>query len=544
MTARTRAAWRVTCALAIAAGACAADGERGTPLQRAALELVALPDLTGAADEVQARLTETYALLQSTLDRPDASDVELASAYGEMGRYVLSAEYLDVAESCFANAMALDGRDLRWPYLRGHVRRLANDPAGAALFFERGLAIRPDHVPSLLWLAEMHLTRSEPDAAEPLLARARSLESDSGMVLYGLGRVALARNQHASAVSYLEGALDARPQATRIHYLLGLAYRGLGDVSKAEAALSRRGEGDLTPDDPWLADVAGLLQNAATYEEQAARAIEERRWEDAVESLRAAVALAPANAFNRLNLGTSLYMTGDPAGAMTELQEAVRLSPDLAKAHYSIGVLEQEAGRDPAAIAAFTAALQAEPANVEARLARADALRRTGRVEAALPDYASVLQQDPGASQASFGYAMGLVRLGRYAEARDRLARAASAFPDQPGIAHARARLLAAAPEASVRDGVRALSILDELLKTQAMTLAVAETMAMTMAELGRFDEAMEWQQGAMASAREAGRPDLAERLTPNLRLYEQRRPSRTPWADDDPVHRPLPAAH
>jgi hypothetical protein len=29
--------------------------------------------------------------------------------------------------------------------------------------------------------------------------------------------------------------------------------------------------------------------------------------------------------------------------------------------------------------------------------------------------------------------------------------------------------------------------------------------------------------------------------MTASLRLYEQRRPSRTPWPDDDPIHRPGP---
>jgi tetratricopeptide (TPR) repeat protein len=103
----------------------------------------------------------------------------------------------------------------------------------------------------------------------------------------------------------------------------------------------------------------------------------------------------------------------------------------------------------------------------EAQLSLADALRRMGRIEEALPHYAEVLRANPSASQASFGYAMGLVRLKRYGEARDRLAEASRAYPDQPGFAHALARLLAAAPDDRVRDGQRALTIMNELLKAQ-----------------------------------------------------------------------------
>jgi hypothetical protein len=61
-------------------------------------------------------------------------------------------------------------------------------------------------------------------------------------------------------------------------------------------------------------------------------------------------------------------------------------------------------------------------------------------------------------------------------------------------------------------------------------------------AELGRFDEAVRWQRDAIASAERAGDRDLAARLQPNLQRYLARRPCRTPWASEDPVHYPMPA--
>ena len=60
---------------------------------------------------------------------------------------------------------------------------------------------------------------------------------------------------------------------------------------------------------------------------------------------------------------------------------------------------------------------------------------------------------------------MALVRLRRYREARDRLADAMNIYPDQPGFAHALARVLAAAPDDGVRDGRRALALVQTLLK-------------------------------------------------------------------------------
>src|SRR6185295_8039932 len=141
----------------------------------------------------------------------------------------------------------------------------------------------------------------------------------------------------------------------------------------------------------------------------------------------------------------------------------------------------------------------------------ADALRRNARERDALPHYAEVLARSPGVSQAAFGYVMALVRLGRYREARDRLDAAMKTYADQPGFAHALARLLAAAPDDSVRDGTRAMTLMQALLQNQR-TLELMQTMAMTLAELGRFDEAVRWQKDAIAAAAQSGRTDLTAR--------------------------------
>jgi hypothetical protein len=133
---------------------------------------------------------------------------------------------------------------------------------------------------------------------------------------------------------------------------------------------------------------------------------------------------------------------------------------------------------------------------------------------------------------------MGLVRLGRYREARTRLEADVRTYPEQPGFAHALARLLAAAPDDAVRDGRRALTIVEALM-TEGRSPATGETMAMALAETGRFDDAVRWQRDVLAAAQKAARTEMIPRLSANLRLYQNRQPCREPWAADDPVHRP-----
>ena len=503
-----------------------------------ALQSVTLPDISSAAESVQTQLRDRYQSLQAAIDRK-APPAELATAYGEMGKLFVAAEYYDAAEACLRNAQQLSPTDRRWPYFLGHVFRYRSEPDKAIPFFEQALTRAPDDVPSLVWLAEMNLAANRPDGAEAPLRKAESIDASNGAVLYGLGRVALAKQDYGQAVKYLESALGNRPQASRIHYPLALAYRGLGNRAKAEEHLRLRGEVEPLPTDPLLAEINGLLQNAANFEARGSQLLGARQWADAAANLRKAVELAPDNAFSRLNLGTALYMQDDVDGALEQYREAVRLSPTMARAHFAIGVLMESRGQDGEAIKAYEAAVASDPAYTEPRFSLANALRRSGRVQESLSQYAEVLRLDATVSQASFGYAMGLVRLGRYQEASARLESAMKTYADQPGFAHAQARLLAAAPDDRVRNGARALSIMNELMKTQ-QTLAMAETMAMAFAEVGRFDEAAQWQRDAIRAANESKRDDLARKLTMNLRLYENRQPCRTPWTNDDPVHRPM----
>jgi Flp pilus assembly protein TadD len=179
---------------------------------------------------------------------------------------------------------------------------------------------------------------------------------------------------------------------------------------------------------------------------------------------------------------------------------------------------------------------------VNARASLADALRRSGKLEAAITEYIEIVKIDPSASDARFGRAMALVRLRRFAEARSVLEEAVRVHAEQPGLAHALARLLASAPDDAVRDGRRALSIMQSLENTTAPSVALVETMAMALAENGRFADAIMRQRQAIAMASQDRRSALVTRLSEHLRRYESHMPSRTPWADDDPVHFPRPA--
>ncbi len=493
-----------------------------------ALRPVSLPDLSILAAPVQDRVRERYSSLMRRMENGTPPD-ERGNAYGELGLVLMAAGYDDTAASCYLNAQALVPNAVRWPYYLGHLYRIKGEPAKAAESFERVLELRPTDLATLVWLGEMYFDEGRPEAAEPLFIQALSREPGSAAALSGVGRAALARQDYARAAEYLERALSVDPRALSLHNSIAMAYQRLGELDKAGAHLQQLGSGKPTLPDPLMQEYEQLLQDTSASEIRGMRALEDGRLEEAADSFRKGLELAPHDPVLLHRLGMALFMAGDTRGAVEQFEEALRWSPEFPEAHFGLGMILNVNGRPSEAIERFSAALTHQPDYLEARLALAETLRVTGRLRESLPHLEQIIKLDPGLAETWTVYAMTLVRLEHYQEARDRLSEARQVHPDRPELTDLLARLLAAAPDDRVRDGRRAMVLMQELLKGPPRT-DVRETMAMTLAELGRYDEAATWQREAMAAAEQAGRGDLAQLMADNLALYEQRRPCRTPF--------------
>ncbi len=504
---------------------------------------VVLPDLSRAHASVQGQIREAYAAL------PTSGAAERSEAYGQLAKLLMASEYPDQAGVCLLNAQRLAPDDFRWPYYLGHVYRSKGQLTNAVEHFEQALRLRPTDLAALVWLGQLYVDVGQPEAAEPLLTRARSLHPDNQAVLFQLGRVAVAKQDYVRAVELLEGALTMNPAATIIRYPLAMAYRGIGDLEKAQSYLDQSGGPPggvgITLSDPLMSAVSTVLRSPQAYWDLGLYAGAQGNWPEAARQFRNAVELAPDSPILRLNLALALNHLDDARAAMDQFEEAVRLDPQLAGAHFTMGTLFERSGRDQEAIDRYTMAVTYDPDSAEAHLRLADALRRTDRLEASLSSYRRVLELEPNWNEARFGEAMALVRLSRHGEAVRRLRVAMDLHPGEPAFSLALARLLAASPDPQVRNGQEALVIAQAAQalaeKRGTVTMAVAEAMAMALAEVGQFAQAVEWQRVAMSSVTAAGHTEVTQRMAANLALYQGHQPSRTPWRDDEPEHRPGP---
>lgn len=519
--------------VAIAALTLLAAGCAGSDDATRALQPVSLPDLSKMTDSVQKQIREAHTSLTRARENRTTPPTALAEAYGMLGKLFMAADLPEAAEPCLLNAQTLAPSDLRWPYYLGHLNRDRGKLEAAEAFFARAVELEPDEVAALVWRGDVQLALGKPDEAEPQFAKALSLQPNSLSARFGLGRTALAKQDYRRAVTELEAVLRQDPEAAGAHYPLAMAYRGLGDLARAEAHLQLREDHKILPADPLMVELDELLESPQAYESRGIRALDRKDWTEAAALFSKGLALAPDHAALRHRLGTAQYMMGDTANARRQFEEAVRLSPDYHLAQYSLGVLLQADGRHAEAIDRFTAALKSRPSHTAARVRLAASLRRTGRAKDALPHYeqAVLLQRDN--TEARFGQAVALVQVRRYREARERLAEGMKMFPEQTVFAHGLARLLATAPDDRVRDGQRAMALVQDVLK-QGRTLDLGATVAMAYAELGQYEQAAAIQRDLITAAQQAGLRDLVPRFAANLALYERREPCRTPWTADE----------
>jgi Flp pilus assembly protein TadD len=211
-------------------------------------------------------------------------------------------------------------------------------------------------------------------------------------------------------------------------------------------------------------------------------------WQNSETLWTRALACTTGNFEAHSNLGSILLEKGKLDDAIIQFQEALRIDPRPSTMHNDLGVALDQKGSLDAAIAEYQKALQLDPDNAKAHNNIGQAYLRKGNPGQALSHYQRALQLEP----------------------------------EGPSPKNNLAWLLATCPDASLRNGNRAVE-----LATQANELSGGErpimlrTLAAAYAEAGRFSEAVETAQRALRLAEGQFKPKLAAQIQSELKLYQ-----------------------
>jgi tetratricopeptide (TPR) repeat protein len=497
------------------------------------------PDTRSMEPEVREHLTSAQNALAAAAGDRATPAAKLGEAYGMMGQIYQAYALNEQARQCYLNASLLAPKDFRWAYLLGKLHEREGDAQRAVGYYNAARSLRPDYLPVFVSLGNIYLQLNRLEEAGDFFRRALALDEASAAAQYGLGQVALSKRSYAEAVKYLEQALRLAPEANRLHYALAMAYRGLGEVTKAQAHLSLSGSVGVRASDPLLDGLQDLVRGARLHLIRGRAALEARRFAEAVGEFRKAVAEQPQSIPAHFNLGAALTQTGDLTGAVEQFEETLRLDPEHANAHYNLGLLLAQADRHEEAIKHLRSAVVALPGDNGARFLLAQELSKANRLEEAGAEWSRVVQSDPDNEEALLWLVKVLLAGKQYKQALSVLEKGHAQFPQKGPTTVTLAYLLAAAPQLELRDGRRALELAQRAYQATGAA-GHGALVAMALAELGRCDEAADWQRRMMAKAASEAKPELAARLKAELERYERARPCRpaadTSFPDQSPI--------
>jgi tetratricopeptide (TPR) repeat protein len=509
-------------------------------------DLLPMPtvDLSMVEPAVRNRITAANAEFDNEI-RSKTSRTDLARAYGELAMVYHAQDLTTPAEVAYMNAHRLDPHDKRWAYLLGHLYADQGRISEATKYFETVRDIDPAYVPAEIYLGQMYLSNGDLDKARSIFEKARGNKEGKAAALAGLGKVALAGGRYEEAAASLEEALRIWPSASRLRQPLAMAYRGLGDLTKARTTLAQFATDGQEPgvSDPIVDAMSDKLVVSRVLLRRGQRFGKEGRFDLAEAAFRAAVASDPSSAEALANLGISLANLGQTEEAQKNLIESLRLDDGGAVAHFSLGVIYDRQGEDAAAIAQYRSAIELDPNNIQAAVYLADAIMRGGSSLDAAGWYRQALSKEPKSTRIALSLAFALIKAADHGEAKKVLETALSQQPENAEVINALARLLATAPASEVRDGERALAMAKSLFKTTP-SLEVGQTYGMALAESGNFAKAVELQQDIISSYERSDIPVDKSFLAQNLTAYRRSQPVREGWSTEDPVFRPRsPAA-
>ena len=441
---------------------------------------------------------------------------QLASGVGAMlllGRVSLAVGDLDAAEERIRRAVEIDPESPEALKSLAGIEQRRGRLNDAIELYERAIAASPGDAGLRFYVAQV-------------MSEARALAYDEETARESK------RAWDERAVIYAQQSLQIAPDFVQAWVLLSDLQKRLGNYDEADQALLRAL--DLRPSGSDLRFLRARLLAAADRDTEGL--VELNRFLEEVSKVEAK--LAPEAL---VDIGALFATLGDPAAGIPLFEQVLADESDAvtdahrASAHFQLGNLAVERGDTDAAVEHYQQTLALSPELAVAHFNLGTIYGRQERFAESAAAHRKATELDPLNHRARFSEAMALVLAEDYATAKARLEEALEKFPSAPGYAHLLTRLLVAAPVDEVRDSDVGLDLAFRLFQA-IPSPEHGETVAMALAEAGRFDRAIEWQQRVvdeLQKSSEASSDKTALAIAQRrLETYHALEVVRSPWLD------------
>jgi tetratricopeptide (TPR) repeat protein len=244
--------------------------------------------------------------------------------------------------------------------------------------------------------------------------------------------------------------------------------------------------------------------------------------DDAMAHYQKAIELNPNHAEFYINLGHLLATQGRTTEAIAQFRRAIDLNPDFAEAHCNLGMAFGILGQLDEAVGQYRKAIKIKPDYANAHGNLANVLAAQGKLDEAITEYQQTLELEPKSAQAHFRFGQALQTQHKYEAAETEYQKALELEPGHLPAHLSLAWLLATCPEASLRDGGRAVELAQQAERLDGgESPQILDTLAAAYAEAGRFSEAVETVTRALNLTTTNNDNTLIDVLKTRLKLYE-----------------------
>ena len=250
--------------------------------------------------------------------------------------------------------------------------------------------------------------------------------------------------------------------------------------------------------------------------------------DEGIAEYRAALQMQPDSWDAEYNLGTALLGKAQVDEAILHCERAVRMRPTDPDAQVSLGNALFQKGRIDEAIAHYQQAITVHPEHFLARYSLGHALLEKGELEGAIQVCRSALLLRPSDADCQTTLAIALEEKGNPAEAVQHYQKALELAPSSIATLSNLAWLLATSPDASLRNGQKAVELAKQADRLAGGTNSlVLRTLAAAYAENGDFANAIRTARSAMQLARMHSEEAVMTDLDQQIALYQLRMPYR-----------------
>ena len=375
------------------------------------------------------------------------------------------------------------------------------------------LAQEPDNLEGILQSGRIHAAKGNPDAAEREFMRLAELSSAGiglrSRALFNMALLRQAQSRIAEATEFYAKSLQLDSQHPQALFNLAVIMASNGKLEQAADLYGR-----LLRLNPGQSDIRYRLAVTQMALDQKAEAL--GHFEQLLQENPKHIDVIVSSSVLLAEMGR-----GDEAA--DRLLAAIAKTPDKgpqARLKSALGAVEVKNGKMERGLGYMRDAVALAAKHPEVRKRYADALAGEKRYAQAADQYAEYVKLAPQDSRGAFAFATALVLDKQWQRAVDELTRITRESSDL-AVTHMLARLLASAPEASVRQGDRAVDIAQAVFNA-ARNPVHGETLAMAMAAAGRFEEAVTLQERLLQEAEDAAFDEgFIDRVRRNLERFQ-----------------------